>query len=168
MWESRRFCAISKGRWKAWQSRFCFSTLSRVPPFPPPRLVTVVLVVVGQRLDEELLAVEAGNGKSGELYQPVALHPLVASFTRDPIATTQLRHRPLSALVVVHKTLALVHHTTHIPWHVLLLHATDVRTKLSTISPVCSVNYVPGLYPVGAPCFSRGSWTSGQRKRSRI
>jgi hypothetical protein len=36
MWESRAVCEISKGRWKAWESCFCFSTLSTAPAFPQP------------------------------------------------------------------------------------------------------------------------------------
>src|SRR5664279_1705559 len=75
-----------------------------------------------------------------------ALHPPVAGFARDLITTAQLRHRPPAAVVVVDKTFALVHHTAHLPGHASLLHAPAVRTKLSTISPVCSVNHVPGLY----------------------
>ena len=36
MWESRAFCEISKGRWKAWETRSWFSTLSTGPAFPRP------------------------------------------------------------------------------------------------------------------------------------
>ena len=36
MWKSRAVCEISKGRWKEWESRLCFSTLSTDPAFPQP------------------------------------------------------------------------------------------------------------------------------------
>src|ERR1051326_9230209 len=36
MWESRVFCEISKGRWKEWETRLWFSTLSTGPAFPRP------------------------------------------------------------------------------------------------------------------------------------
>jgi hypothetical protein len=36
MWKSRRFCEISKGRWKGWETAVWFSTLSTGPAFPRP------------------------------------------------------------------------------------------------------------------------------------
>jgi hypothetical protein len=52
MWKSRVVCEISKGWWKEWESRFCFSTLSTGPAFPQPSPVLIVgpLLVEGNRL----------------------------------------------------------------------------------------------------------------------
>src|ERR1035437_339235 len=85
--------------------------------------------------------------QSGFAFPAIALQPLITAFARDLITTAQLRHRPLPALIVVAKNTALVHHTAHLPGHASLLHAPAVRTKLSTISPVCSVNHVPVCTP---------------------
>jgi len=42
MWKSRRVCGISKGRWKGWESGFCFSTLSTGPAFPQPSSILII------------------------------------------------------------------------------------------------------------------------------
>src|SRR6185503_5012520 len=41
MWKSRVVGEISKGRWNAWESCFCFSTLSTDPAFPQPFFLSV-------------------------------------------------------------------------------------------------------------------------------
>ena len=56
-----------------------------------------------------------------------------------------------------------IHDTARSPGHAKLQHVPLERTTLSGMSPVYSVRYVPGQYPIGSP--PRKWWVSNRNDR---
>src|ERR1700733_11871598 len=92
------------------------------------------------------------NGCTAAIFKPffplllATPQPLVAALPRDLVDPAQLRHRPLPALILLHKLLPLFHHSTRSPGHVVFYRPSLWERKVSTMRPVCSVNHAPGLY----------------------
>src|ERR1700743_2487496 len=93
--------------------------------------------------------------------------PLVAALPRDLVDPAQLRHRPLPALIRLHKLPPLFHHSTRSPGHVVFYRPSLWERKVSTMRPVCSVNHAPGLYQTSAQPGRAGNQfrTSSERRR---
>src|SRR5580704_2005454 len=92
------------------------------------------------------------NGCTAAIFKPrFPLHlappqPLVAALPRDLVDPAQLRHRPLPALILLHKPLPLFHHAARSPGHVIFYRPSLWERKcqpcarfiLSTMCPVCT------------------------------
>src|ERR1700691_371131 len=92
------------------------------------------------------------NGCTAAIFKPrfplllATPQPLVAALPRDLVDPAQLRHRPLPALILLHKLLPLFHHTTRSPGHVVFYRPSlwerkcqpCARSVLSTMCPVCT------------------------------
>src|ERR1700761_4352899 len=75
------------------------------------------------------------------------VHPLVAALSRDLVQTAELCHREIPALKLLYELPALVHYSAHSPGHVLFYRPCCglkcqpcPRSKVSTMSPVCTQN----------------------------
>src|SRR6202161_921494 len=92
------------------------------------------------------------NGCTAAIFKPcfplllATPQPLVAALPRDLVDPAQLRHRPLPALILLHKLLPLFHHATRSPGHVVFYRPSlwerkcqpCARSVLSTMRPVCT------------------------------